>query len=115
LDRQARADALDLPLLQYAQQLRLRRHGHLADLVEEDRALVGHLEAPAALGHRAGERALLVTEELGLEQRFRERRARHLHERSRAAIRVVVERFSDELLAGAALAGDEDRGVGLRD
>src|SRR5205085_11822776 len=64
LDRQRRADPLDLPLLEYAEELRLHRQAHLADLIEEDRALVGHLEAAAALRHGAGERALFVAEQL---------------------------------------------------
>ena len=45
----AAADALELALLQHAQQLRLRLERQLADLVEEQRAAVGELEAPAAL------------------------------------------------------------------
>src|SRR6266542_2606464 len=55
LDREIRPEPLDLALLQHAQKLRLRRHRHLADLVEEDRSLVRHLEAATALGHRARE------------------------------------------------------------
>ena len=113
LDRQVRADALELALLEDAQQLRLGRHGHLADLVEEDRALIGHLEAATALGHRTGERTLLMTEELGLEEGLWERSTRDLDERPGAAVRVEMERLGDELLAGAALAGDEDRRIGL--
>ncbi len=43
------ADALELALLQHAQQLRLRLGRQLADLVEEQRAAVGQLEAATAL------------------------------------------------------------------
>src|SRR5205085_2706899 len=68
-----------------------------------------------ALRHRAGERTRLMTEELGLEERLRERRARDLHHRAGAAIRIEVKRFGDELLAGPALPGDEDGRVCLRD
>jgi hypothetical protein len=42
------ADALELALLQHAQQLHLDGRGDLADLVEEERAAVGLLEAPLA-------------------------------------------------------------------
>ncbi len=38
-----------------------------------------------------------------------------LDERRRAAAAVAVDRLGDQLLAGAALAGDQDRGVGRRD
>jgi len=41
----------------------------LADLVEEQRAAVRGLEPAIARGGRAGERALLVAEQLGLEDR----------------------------------------------
>ncbi len=39
------ADPLDLALLEHAQQLGLQARAHLADLVEEDGAAVGRLEA----------------------------------------------------------------------
>src|SRR5262249_1975497 len=81
----------------------------LADLVEEERAAVRELEAPRLARHRAGERAALVAEELALDQLLRDRGAVHLDERLVLPRRVVVERARDELLAGAALAGDEHR------
>ena len=40
------ADALELALLQHAQELRLGHRREVADLVEEERAAVGQLEAP---------------------------------------------------------------------
>ena len=71
----SRADAADLAFLQRAQQLGLDRRRHLADLVEEDRAVAGHLEEAGLVADRTGERAPHVAEQLGLEQRLRERRA----------------------------------------
>ena len=56
LDRLAAADALELALLQHAQQLDLHLQRQVADLVEEQRAAVGQLEAPEPARHRAGER-----------------------------------------------------------
>ena len=47
----------------------------LADLVEKERAAVGQLEAAFASVDRAGERALLVAEELRFDERVRQRRA----------------------------------------
>ena len=47
------ADALELALLEHAQQLGLQLERDLADLVEEERAAVGELEAP---GDRATRR-----------------------------------------------------------
>ena len=52
------ADRLDDLLLQHPQHLGLRLQAHVADLVEEDRAAVGHLELAAPIGDRAGECAL---------------------------------------------------------
>ena len=64
----AAADALELALLEHAQQLGLGLEGHLADLVEEERAAVGQLEAADASVDGAGERALLVAEQLALDE-----------------------------------------------
>ena len=69
------ADALELPLLEHAQELGLERERHLADLVEEQGAAVGHLELAGLARHGAGEGALLVAEELAFEQGLGERGA----------------------------------------
>ena len=69
------AQRLDHPLLQHAQQLGLRGHRHLGDLVEQQRAAVRGAEAAVALLDRAREGAALVTEQLRLQQRLGERRA----------------------------------------
>ena len=67
------ADALDLALLERAQELRLERHRHRRHLVDEERALVGGFEAADARVDGAGERALHVAEELGFGESFRNR------------------------------------------
>ena len=67
-DRHVIADALEHALLQHAQQLHLHRQAHVADLVEEQRAALGDLEAALAGGDRAGEGAFLVAEQLAFEQ-----------------------------------------------
>ena len=63
-----------LALLEDAEQLHLHGRGDVADLVEEERALVRELDAPRLARGRAREGALLVAEELALEQRVRQRR-----------------------------------------
>ena len=73
--RLRRADAPDLALLERAQQLRLQVERQLAELVEEQRAAVGLLEQAGARHHRAGEAALLVAEQLALDQVRRHRAA----------------------------------------
>src|SRR5579859_1421127 len=66
LDRNSAADALEFTLLQHTQQLLLRAQGHLANLIQEDRSLVGCLKAALVLSQRAGEASLLVAEQLAL-------------------------------------------------
>ncbi len=69
------AERLDLLFLQHAQQLGLQRQGQVADLVEEQRAAVGHLEfADARLAVGAGKGAGGGAEQFGLDQAFRNRR-----------------------------------------
>src|SRR5438876_2551035 len=114
LERAVAADPLELALLQNAQDLGLRLRPHVADLVEEERPAVGDLELALARRDRPREGALLVTEELALDQLARERRAVHLDERLRAPGAVVVERVGDQLLPCAARAADEDRQIGVR-
>ena len=71
-------------LLQDAQQLHLRAARQVADLVEEEGAAVGQLEAAPVLAVRPGEGAPLVAEQLRLEERLRQRGHVHRHERARA-------------------------------
>ena len=52
LDALVAADPLELPLLEDAEQLGLHGRRDVADLVEEDRPLVGQLEPPLAAGCR---------------------------------------------------------------
>ena len=74
LDRHAAADRHELARLQHAQQPGLGLERHVADLVEEQRAALGLLEPPDLARIGAGERALLVTEQLALDQLARDRR-----------------------------------------
>ena len=69
---------------------------------------------PGLRGDGAGERALLVAEQLALEQRRGNRGAVDGDERPVAARAQRVERAREQLLAGAALAAQQHRGVGRR-
>ena len=110
--RLARAEHLVGAVLEDAEQLHLRARVEIADFVEEDRAAVGNLEAAPAIGARVGEGPADVAEHLALEERGRDAAEVHLDERTAPAPAVAVDRFGDELLAGAALAGDEHGRVG---
>ena len=86
----------------------------VADLVEEERAAMRQLEAARLARGGAGERALLVAEQLRLEQRLGNRRAVDRDERSVGARAQRVQRAREQLLAGAALAFEEHGRVGRR-
>ncbi len=107
------ADPAEFALLEHAQKLHLQLDRHVADLVEEERAAAGGLEAADAAFVGAGERAALMAEELAFEEVARDRRAVQRHERAAPARRVHVDGACDQLLAGAALALDEDGRVAV--
>ncbi|EDM76062.1 hypothetical protein PPSIR1_06828 [Plesiocystis pacifica SIR-1] len=113
-DRGGPADALELPVLEHAQQLALEGQGQLADLVDEQRAPVGDLELARRGPVRPRERPALVAEQLVLDQRLGQGGAVDLDEGLLAPRRVDVHRPGDELLAGPALAGDQHGRVGAR-
>src|SRR5262249_60352650 len=111
----AAAEPGELTVLQDVQELGLERHRHLADLVEEDRAASRELEVAGLPPVGTGEGALLVAEELGLEELEGQRGDVDLHERALPPRGALVDGAGDELLADAALAPDEDGGVGVGD
>ena len=80
LDRLGAAQALELLFLQHAEQLGLQLRGDVADLVEEQRPLVRQLEAADLLADGAGEGALLVAEQLALQEPRGDGRAVELDE-----------------------------------
>ena len=75
----------------------------------------GELELAVLARRRAREGALLVAEQLALEQVLGQRRAVHLDEAACRARRELVQRARDDLLADAALALDQHRDVGVGD
>ena len=106
-DQFAPADAEEFAFCQHAQQARLQRRRHVADLVEEQRSTIGLFEAPDMALGRAGERAGLVAEQFAFQQFRRNRRGVERDERLVRARRFAVERARDQFLAGAGFAGDE--------
>ena len=91
------------------QQLGLEQQWEQGDLVEEQRAAMGHLDQARLRLPGIRECAALVSEQFGLEERLGDGRAVHLDEprtRSRAAL---MDDVRDQPLAGARLAGDHDR------
>jgi hypothetical protein len=94
-------------VLQHAQQLGLQRQVELADLVQEQRAAVGGLDQADLARLRVGEGALLMAEQLALDQVRRQRGAVDFHERGRGARTGVVAGARHQLLAGAGLAQNQ--------
>ena len=103
------------PVLEHVEQLGLERQRHLADLVQEDGAAVGLLEAAELPAFGAREGPALVAEQLALQQVARHRRAVDLDERPVPPRRRAVQRLGDHLLAHPRLAEDEGRHVGGTD
>ncbi|MNF52882.1 hypothetical protein D3C84_342430 [compost metagenome] len=109
------ADALQVAVLQHAQQLGLQGQRQLADLVEEQGALVGHLELAGAVVDGAGEGALDVAEQLALGHRLGQRRAVEVDQRMVGARRGQVDGLGHQLLADPGLAHDQHVEVGAGD
>ena len=108
------AQALDRALLEEAQQRRLRLQRQVADLVQEQGAAVGMLEATALALGGAGEGAALEAEQLGLHQAFRDRAAVDDHQRRPVPLRMAMDRGRRQLLASSGAAADAHRRVGQR-
>src|ERR1043166_4563054 len=107
LDRLDAAESPHLLVLDPAEELHLKVHRHLADLVQEDRAMIRGSEQAGTRLHGAGEGALHVPEELALHKRVRNGSTVDGHEGLIATGTGRVDGASDEFLAGAALPGDQ--------
>src|SRR5690606_37917712 len=97
------AEPPDTAVLQDPQELRLERKRHLRDLVQEEGAAIRELEASGSRPGRPGEGALLVAEDLALDQRFGDRRRVDGDERAVAAAAQGMDRARHHLLARPAL------------
>ena len=109
------ANSPDFTLLQDAQQLCLQSERQLADFVQEDRSAVGGFEEARLVRARPGEGAAHVAEQLGLEQRLRNRCAVDANERLTRARARAVNRARNNFLPSAALTRDQDGGIVLGD
>ncbi len=97
-------------------QLDLHRRRHFADLVEEQGAAVGLFEHAAPFPVGAGEGALVVAEELRLDQVFRDGAAVHRDEGGLAiGIAGTMQRSRHLFLAGAGFARDQHRAAAGRE
>jgi len=109
------AHRTNLSVLQHPQQLGLHGQGHIADLIEEDRALVSDHEVTGAVGDGPGKCPAHVPEELALQQVGRHRGAILGHECPFPAVAPVVDRARRVLLTRAGLPEDQDGHIAGRD
>src|SRR3989304_5433282 len=107
LDRTAGAHLLVFSLLKHAQELRLQVQGKVADLVEEERPPVGQLKTPLARSYGAGDRAFFMAEQFRFEQRFRQRRAVDLDQRTARSWAGKVDGLGNQLFSRARFAADQ--------
>src|SRR5208282_3635398 len=111
VNRAFAADPFEVLILQEAQELGLQGRRQVGNLVEENAPAVGRLEPPGLVLDRAGERAAHVPEQLALEKFFRERGAIDDDERLALAVAPSMDLPGDNVLAGPALAGEQNSRV----
>ena len=112
VERLAGADALNRFFLQDPQELGLHFEADVADFIKEEGAAVGQFEAADLVAMCAGERAFDVADEFAFEEVGGEGGAVNLDVGLGGAWAGFVNGASEKLLAGAALAAQEDHGVG---
>src|SRR5882724_1500801 len=98
-------------LLQHPQQLHLKTRGKRVDLVQEYGAPLRFLNQTPPRLVSAGERSLLMAEQLGLKQGVWNRRTVYGHERRVAAIRVIVNRTCDQFLSSSSRSSYQGGGI----
>ncbi len=106
------AETIEGLAVEHTQQLDLSLRLQFADLVEEERALVGEFEEPGLGGIGAAERAFFVSEEFALDQVFGKRGAVDVNPGAAAAMGRLMNGAGDEFLAGTGFAGNQD-GLGV--
>src|SRR5512139_1587946 len=103
------SQALKLPVLDRSEQLGLQLVGQLADFVQENRAVIGEFKTADLARRRAGEGALLPTEQLTLDEVGRQTGAVHADERLVFAIALPVEKAGEYTFAGPGLSREKHR------
>ncbi len=100
-------------LLDCAEQLDLNSKGEFPNLIEKQRASIRSLEEPLLVLDSTRECAFDVAEELGFEERLRNRRAVDRHKGLIAAPSLLMDRTCNNLLARSALSADQYIGLAV--
>ena len=111
----AATDTLNDALLQEAQQLGLQRRGHIADLVQEQRATGRGFDLARCLPGRTGKGAFFIAEQLALQQVLGNRSTVNGDKASFLSLAQLMQRLGHQLLTGTRLAQDQHRGIRRRD
>ena len=107
VQRRGLAERGDFAGLEEAEKLGLEVEAEFADFVEEEGAVAGGADEAEVVAVGAGEGAAAVAEELAFEQVARNGGAVERDERLLGAVGEVVNGAGEDLLAGAAFAGDQ--------
>ncbi|MNP13147.1 hypothetical protein D3C76_1054160 [compost metagenome] len=99
-------DALNIAVLQHAQQLSLQRLRQFTDFIEEKRAVVGHFKLAAAVADGSRKRPFHMTEQLAFRHTFRQRGTVQIDQRIDRAWRTFVDRLRHQLFPGAGFPAD---------
>ncbi len=105
------AETFKLAVLDHAQNLFLHRQTCIADLIQEQRAAVGHFKAAQTALAGTRESAGLDAEKFSLQKCFRKGRTIEFDDGTGPAAREKVHAGRRELFAGSALADDQHRPV----
>src|SRR5215470_3561946 len=105
------AERQNLLQFQKPEKFRLHVDRQVADFVEEQRSTGGGSHEAWLVGHGACKAAAAMSEQLAVSELASRGRAVVGEEHRRVAMRADVNRAGDELLARAALAGDQHRQV----
>src|SRR4029450_12424857 len=97
------AYALELPFLEYPQELGLERRRNFSDFLSDQGPPIGQLKASHSIPDGAGERTLDVPEEFAFEETRVHRGAIDTDEGPVSPRTAVMNRRGDELLARAGL------------
>jgi hypothetical protein len=108
-------DPLHFALLKNAQQLGLQAKRHFGDLIEQQRAILRLLKLAGLRVLGATEGAFFMAEKRRFKQAVGNGRTVDGDERPLAPCRMLVNVACHHLLADPALAGQQDRRIGLRD
>ena len=98
----------DFATFQCPQQPRLERLGEFADLVQKQRAAIGHLKQPSPMFLGAGEGPLAMAEKFAFHQMLRQRPAVHRHQRPTRPRAPLMDRPRHQFLACAGFPPHQD-------